>query len=435
MPGCLERRREAARRHRAGSHPRPTDHTGRRAHGIPRFPRGRADLRVVETRGGGAREDGRGGDPRSALGRFCQSNRHAERRPRRGGQNVMKLRKVLIALLAIGCLYGAMLWKSSRSVVSASSPAAALKRDASDVVLASPGRVDSESEVIEVGAAAAGVISSVKVREGQYIDRGSVLAEMSCLDLDSEVASARSDAEAAAHSRALLLSGSRPEERQVAAENTAAAKAIAHEAGTMLERMRSLAAKDVISRSSLDGAQRDHDAATARLRASERTEQLVNAPPRQEDVARATAQEEAADRRVEGARERAVKCTIKAPISGVVLRAYARPGQAYTPLAGGSLFQLADVAHREIRAEIDERDIGLVRMGQRVEVLSDAWAGQKFSGRVVRIAPIMGRKSVLTGDPAEKSDRDVLEARIALNSKPPVWPIGLRVTVQFLGPR
>ena len=348
----------------------------------------------------------------------------------------MKLRKVLIALLAIGCLYGAMFaWKANRSVVSASSPAAALKRDASDVVLASPGRVDSESEVIEVGAAAAGVISSVRVREGQYIDRGSVLAEMSCLDLDSEVASARSDAEAAAHSRALLLSGSRPEERQVAAENTAAAKAIAHEAGTMLERMRSLAAKDVISRSSLDGAQRDHDAATARLRASERTEQLVNAPPRQEDVARATAQEEAADRRVEGARERAVKCTIKAPISGVVLRAYARPGQAYTPLAGGSLFQLADVAHREIRAEIDERDIGLVRMGQRVEVLSDAWAGQKFSGRVVRIAPIMGRKSVLTGDPAEKSDRDVLEARIALNSKPPVWPIGLRVTVQFLGPR
>jgi len=54
---------------------------------------------------------------------------------------------------------------------------------------------------------------------------------------------------------------------------------------------------------------------------------------------------------------------------------------------------------------------------------------------IVRIAPIMGRKSVLTGDPAEKSDRDVLEARIALNSKPPVWPIGLRVTVQFLGPR
>jgi hypothetical protein len=74
----------------------------------------------------------------------------------------MKLRKVLIALLAIGCLYGVMLWKSSRSVVSASSPAV-LKGNASDIVLASPGRVDSESEVIEVGAAAAGVISSRRI--------------------------------------------------------------------------------------------------------------------------------------------------------------------------------------------------------------------------------------------------------------------------------
>jgi hypothetical protein len=43
----------------------------------------------------------------------------------------------------------------------------------------------------------------------------------------------------------------------------------------------------------------------------------------------------------------------------------------------------------------------------------------------------MGRKSVLSGDPAEKADRDILEVIIELDQSANELPVGLRVTAQF----
>jgi hypothetical protein len=44
----------------------------------------------------------------------------------------------------------------------------------------------------------------------------------------------------------------------------------------------------------------------------------------------------------------------------------------------------------------------------------------------------MGHKSVVTGDPAQKADRDILEVIADLNQQVNALPIGLRVTVQFV---
>jgi hypothetical protein len=44
----------------------------------------------------------------------------------------------------------------------------------------------------------------------------------------------------------------------------------------------------------------------------------------------------------------------------------------------------------------------------------------------------MGRKKVLTDDPSEKTDHDVREAIISLDSQALALPIGMRVVVQFL---
>ena len=54
-----------------------------------------------------------------------------------------------------------------------------------------------------------------------------------------------------------------------------------------------------------------------------------------------------------------------------------------------------------------------------------------LDGVVGRISDTMGRKKILTGDPSEKADRDVLETMIDLNGSVKL-PVGMRVTVQFL---
>jgi len=70
-------------------------------------------------------------------------------------------------------------------------------------------------------------------------------------------------------------------------------------------------------------------------------------------------------------------------------------------------------------------------VGQTVVVSSDAYAGRSFTGKVSRVASVMGRKSVITGDPADKNDRDVLEVVAQLEPGAVALPVGLRATVHF----
>ena len=79
-------------------------------------------------------------------------------------------------------------------------------------------------------------------------------------------------------------------------------------------------------------------------------------------------------------------------------------------------------------ADIDELDIARVRVGQTVDVRSDAFAGRSFPGKVIHVSQRMGRRNLSSGDPAEKQDSKILEALILLEGHPDL-PVGLRVDV------
>jgi HlyD family secretion protein len=301
------------------------------------------------------------------------------------------------------------------------------------VVFASPGRVEGASETTQVGAAADGILKSVYVKEGQFVKRGTLLGEIACDDLQPALQTATAEADSARQARARLLRGARDEEKKIASEKTAAARATFEEAKSRMDMQRALYQKEQVSRATYDQAVRDLGVADANLRAALRTEDLVAAPPLQEDTARADADVLAAEGRVRTVQERIGKCSIVAPIDGTVLRVYARRGESFSTVTPRPLFSLADTSTRHIKAEVDERDVDKLFPGQKVVIQADALEGKKLLGSVARISAMMGRKSITTGDPSDKSDRDILEAVIELdddNSRP--LPIGLRVTVQFL---
>lgn len=305
---------------------------------------------------------------------------------------------------------------------------------AATVDFASPGRVEGASETTQVGAAADGILKGVYVKEGQFVKRGALLGEIGCDDLQASLQTAMAEADGARQARTRILRGARDEEKKIASEKTAAARATFEEAKLRLDMQRGLYQKEQIARSTYEQAVRDLGVADANLRAAVRTEELLAAPPLQEDKARADAEVLAAEGRVQTVQERIGKCSILAPIDGTVLRVYARRGESFSTLTPRPLFSLADTSSRHIKAEIDERDVDKVSVGQKVVIQADALDGKRLNGSVVRISTMMGRKSISTGDPSDKSDRDVLEAVIDLEGNPLSLPIGLRVTVQFLTP-
>lgn len=303
---------------------------------------------------------------------------------------------------------------------------------ARDVRLACQGRVEGRTETVEVGAAADGVIRSVFVHEGQTVRKGTKLAEIGCPDLVASLAEARSQVESARQVRARLVRGAREEERRMASEQTRATRSELQRATLNVERMKLLYAKTDVSKASLDDAQRDYEVAQARLEEATRHEQLVNAPPLPEDIAKADADIAAAEDRVRIMEERIGKYSVAAPIDGTILRVLLRPGESFSTVAPHPLFTIADLSVRRVRAEIDERDVTKVRIGQKALVFADGHEDQKFEGEVQQIANAMGRKRVVSGDPAEKTDHDVLESIILLDRGARALPVGMRVVVQFL---
>jgi multidrug resistance efflux pump len=110
------------------------------------------------------------------------------------------------------------------------------------------------------------------------------------------------------------------------------------------------------------------------------------------EAARAEVQQVQAD--LDRAQWRIGNCTIRAPISGTILRKNSEEGNIVNPVAFNgsySVCEMADLSNLEIELKILEADIKKVRVGQRCVVTADAWPDRKYEGRVDRLMPIADR--------------------------------------------
>src|SRR5207248_19853 len=143
------------------------------------------------------------------------------------------------------------------------------------------------------GAAADGILKAVYVKEDQFVRRGTLLGEIACDDLQASLQTAMAEADGARQTRTRLLRGARDEEKKIATEKTAAARATFEEAKSRMDMQRALFQSEQVSRATYEQAVRDLGVADANLQAAVRTEELLAAPPLEEDKARADAEVQA----------------------------------------------------------------------------------------------------------------------------------------------
>lgn len=77
-------------------------------------------------------------------------------------------------------------------------------------------------------------------------------------------------------------------------------------------------------------------------------------------------------------------CTVTAPISGVITEMNVEAGDVY---AGNVIAVIEDTSDYEIASEIDEYDIGKVKVGQKVVIKTNGTGDLEMEGRVKEIAP------------------------------------------------
>lgn len=299
------------------------------------------------------------------------------------------------------------------------------------VVAAAPGRIEAKGDIMPLGSATTGLVRDVLVSEGNRVRSGQVLVRLDCRVMEHEIEVRKADLATAEAVLARIRSGSREEEVAVASALVRLAEAKAVEAESTRSRIMALSERDVTSRARIAEAERDSRVTAAELDQARERRALLIAGARPEEVTEAEARRDHAAAALEQAKAQADLCTVRAPMDGVVLSTHVTAGQLISTTAPTTLLRLVDDRDLRVRAEVDERDLGRICEGQRATVKADGYPDTVLTATIVRISPGMGRRTVLSGDPAEKSDRDVREVLLSVEEGNVRWPIGLRVVVRF----
>ncbi|HEV7689885.1 MAG TPA: efflux RND transporter periplasmic adaptor subunit [Hyphomonadaceae bacterium] len=256
----------------------------------------------------------------------------------------------------------------------------------------SAGKVDVEGGLVDVAARSAGIIQEVYVQEGDKVKKNQILARQD--DEDSRLSRDRS------------LAQLRQSEAQVPNLEVQIEAAIREE-----KRLKMLLDSNATSSQSWD-------------QASDRTRQLKTQLDAQ--VASINLQKAA----LAEANYQVEQRVIRAPTDGTIVRRYANPGSGASTFNVTAMFQLQPANMRIVRAEVEERSLGSVKVGQPVEIVPESDQDKSYTGKVLRIAGVMGSRKLRSDDPSERPDERVVEVVVDAEQAPVL--IGQRVLVKFM---
>jgi len=297
-------------------------------------------------------------------------------------------------------------------------------------VAAAPGRIEPQSGEFRVGSSTVGRIAEVLVHPGDRVVVGDLLIRLDDSEVVARVATAAAEVTASEH------------ERDRESQNDGSRRREAED--TVWEAEQRLSA----TRNALDravagwrtGAVNADEVAKARASVAAASDELTGdrdvlaaiksdpntPPPTAPDLALAVARAQLS------VTEAALEHTrVRAPVGGTVLQVSAKPGETAAPVVDAALVIIGDLTGLRVRAEVHQRDLAKVKVGQRVMIRADAFQDVTFDGKVTSVAPSLAPAQLNSRDLRRANDADVLEAFAMVDGATPLVT-GLRVDVLFL---
>ena len=321
-------------------------------------------------------------------------------------------------------------------------------------LVVAPGVIEAISEEIEVGAEIPGKIKQVLVEEGAQVLKGQTIAILENADFQANISTAKANIETlksqqitakarllqAQTDRERIANGARTEERKEAKVEVEKTLPNIENARREFERRKKLFDSGDISREEMERAKTTLENAEKQLNAMQAKFNTINAPARQDDLAKADAAIRLAETqirefdalireaetRVRTTEANLAKTIVRAPMTGVILRKRLQDGESVSPESQTGIVSIADTSALRVRVDLDEIDVAKIKEGQSAKITADAYGEQKFSAKVVKIGQILGRKNFRTERPTEKVDTKILEVLLELESNQKL-PLGLRV--------
>ncbi|CAN5693272.1 efflux RND transporter periplasmic adaptor subunit [soil metagenome] len=193
-----------------------------------------------------------------------------------------------------------------------------------------------------------GRLQAVHVKLGESVRRGQAIAKVEDREIQEQVRQAEA---------AFKVSAATIRQRE----------ADLNLARTNLERNRTLVERELLPRQTFDDTEARYQAALAQL-----------------DLARA--QFEQSKSRLDELKISLANTVIASPVDGFVGKRYLDPGASVGPNV--PVASIVDIRTVRMVANIVERDVKRLTIGMPAQVEVDAFPGEKFQGRVARLAPV-----------------------------------------------
>ena len=209
------------------------------------------------------------------------------------------------------------------------------RRDLVEPLIVRGAVVAMPNQDVKIAALVAGRVDSLSVAEGDWVRSGQVVAEID----------------------------PRPfaDQKRQAAAAVAQATAAVENARLNMERTERLFTRGIAAGKEVEDARAQRAAADAALE-------------------QAAAALETADRQIS-------RTHVTSPIAGQVVKRLVSVGEQVDGTAAEPIVEVANLDHVEIAAAVPAEHLGRVRVGQRADVSSDAYAGRSFEGEIIAIAP------------------------------------------------
>jgi RND family efflux transporter MFP subunit len=210
-------------------------------------------------------------------------------------------------------------------------------------VLTGSGYVVTGEKYISIGVRVPGRVDAYLVDESERVTRGQPLVQLDRRDYDAALRQAEAGLELA--------------------------RATAELRRLEVNRLRVLRSQDVASQAQLDVKESELRVADAQVRQAEAE--------------------------ISQARVNLDYTTLRAPTDGVILAKLKEVGEMAVPggFAGsGDLIRMANLQDMRAELDVNEMDLGKVRLGQKAEVVPDAFPDRRYAAKVVKLYPQVNRQ-------------------------------------------
>lgn len=275
---------------------------------------------------------------------------------------------------------------------------------------------------------ASGYLKKLAVKEGDFIHKGQLAAELDRQDLQAELLR---DTAAFKKAQAQLLeleNGARPQELRDAAAKTYSAQTSYNKALLDFNRANSLYQNSAVSKQYLDDATANKDTSFALLQSAKEQENLLQAGTRTEQIT--SAQEELNRTKAILAISNSLVSDLKvyAPLDGVILTKNYEQGEYIA--AGAPIATIADLSDCWVKVYIPATELGKIKIGTKASLTIDSLPNRTFIGYVREIsdkAEYTPRQSITKNERANM----VFAVKVYMDNSEKIMKPGMPIDVIF----